>query len=118
MDLPSTQVCAFCGSEPAKIVSILRHVGMVFLQQFVKVRQPVCRDCGMKLLKSFTLKTLWQGWWGYISFFVNWFVLAANLAAYFTLRGLAQPRPSFTETHSSEQWQSAFSTTSASNEPD
>jgi hypothetical protein len=110
VEIPEPLVCAFCGSEPARVVSIRRHVGMLILQQFVKVRRPVCRDCGMKLLKSFTLRTLWQGWWGYISFFVNWFVLAANLASYLSVRGLAQPRPALAEPHATEQWQSAFAT--------
>jgi hypothetical protein len=82
---------------------------MLILQQFVKLRRPLCRDCGMKLLKSFTLKTLWQGWWGYISFFFNWFVLLANLATYLRLRNLAQPRPAeIGAPQTSEHWQSAF----------
>lgn len=109
MDVQAGEVCALCGSEPAKLVSIRRHRGMIILQQFFKLRRPVCRDCGMKTLKQWTLQTLWQGWWGYISFFVNWFVLAANLAAYFQLRGLPHPRPAVaSSTESSEQWQSAF----------
>ncbi|MDX6477123.1 MAG: hypothetical protein QOH95_2634 [Gaiellaceae bacterium] len=108
MELPAAVTCAFCGSEPAKVVSIRRHVGMLILQTFVKVRQPVCRSCGLKLLKSFTLKTLWQGWWGYISFFFNWFVLVANLAAFLQLRGLGQPRPAVAEGATSDRWQSAF----------
>jgi hypothetical protein len=84
---------------------------MIFVQRFAKVRQPMCRRCGLSLLKSFTLKTLWQGWWGYISFFVNWFVLAANLVSYFQLRGLAQPRPALEQqSTSSGEWQSAFDT--------
>jgi hypothetical protein len=81
---------------------------MIFMQRFVKLQRPLCRDCGTKLVRSFTLRTLWQGWWGYISFFVNWFVLAANLAAYLKLRGLPQPRPAVALDHGSEQWQSAF----------
>ena len=60
---------------------------MVFMQRFVKVTEPMCRDCGTQLLRQFTTRTLVQGWWGYISFFVNWFVLAANGMAY---RELAQ----------------------------
>ena len=115
MDVPQPHVCALCGSEPAKVVSIRRHVGMLIVQQFFKLRRPVCRGCGLKLLKSFTLRTLWQGWWGYISFFVNWFVLAANLNAYFQLRGLPQPRPAVGRSTSSTEWQSAFA---ASDRPD
>jgi hypothetical protein len=117
MDIPVEAACAGCGSQPAVAVTIRRHVGMIFLQRFFKLRRPLCRDCGTKLLKSFTLKTLWQGWWGYISFFVNWFVLAANLAAYLKIRALAQPRPAVaTEGGSSEQWQSAFAAESERSE--
>jgi hypothetical protein len=111
MDVQAGETCAFCGSEPARVVSIRRHVGMLIVQQFFKLRQPLCRSCGMKALRQYTLKTLWQGWWGYISFFVNWFVLATNLVAFFQLRGLAQPRPAMATDHvSSERWQSAFAT--------
>jgi hypothetical protein len=109
MELEAGQACVFCGSESAKLVSIRRHIGMLLVQRFFKLRQPLCRACGMKALREYTLKTLWQGWWGYISFFVNWFVLAANLVAYFQLRGLSQPRPAMaTEPVSSERWQSGF----------
>lgn len=109
MDVQAGDVCAACGSEPATTVSIRRHRGMIFLQQFFKVRKPLCRDCGLQLVRSWTLQTLWQGWWGYISFFVNWFVLGANLGAWFKLRGLPQPRPAVAaQSASSERWQSAF----------
>ena len=117
MDVQAGETCAFCGSEPARVVSIRRHVGMVLVQKFFKLRQPVCRACGMQALRQYTLKTLWQGWWGYISFFVNWFVLGANLVSYFQLRGLAQPRPAVVDDPvSSERWQSAFAT--ADDRPD
>lgn len=70
--------CYFCGAQPARVFSVRRHVGMVFLQRFVKLRQALCRDHAREITKAFTLRTLWQDWWGYISFFVNWFVLASN----------------------------------------
>jgi hypothetical protein len=88
--------CTSCEREPATRVAIRRHQGMIFLQRFFKVKEPLCRECGMRLLKDWTLRTLWQGWWGYISFFVNWFVLATNLVAFFKLRALAPPQLSTT----------------------
>jgi hypothetical protein len=88
--------CSVCGAAPAAAISIRRHVGMILLQKFVKLRTPLCRDCGKQAVKEFTLQTLWQGWWGYISFFVNWFVLATNLVAFFKLRALAPPQLSTT----------------------
>lgn len=50
-----------------------------------------CRSCGRSLIGRYTARTLWQGWWGLISFFVNWFVLAANALAWQRLGTLANP---------------------------
>lgn len=102
--------CVVCGSEPAAVLSIRRHVGMVFLQRFVKLRQPLCRDCGTREVKHYTLRTLrtlWQGWWGYISFFVNFFVLAANVVAWVGYRRLETPGPS-AKVGATSRWGSAF----------
>lgn len=40
-----------------------------------------CRDHGMALTRSWLGKTVVQGWWGVISFFVSWFVVASDIAA-------------------------------------
>jgi hypothetical protein len=61
------------------------------MQQFVSVRVTACRSCGRALIRSFTGRTLWQGWWGAISFFFNWFVLAANLSAWRRLGAIDSP---------------------------
>jgi hypothetical protein len=98
--------CSVCGAAPAAAISIRRHVGMILLQKFVKLRTPLCRDCGKQAVKEFTLQTLWQGWWGYISFFVNWFVLAANLVAFLRFRKLGAPTR--IESTSSSSWSSGF----------
>ena len=84
------------------------------MQRFVKIQAPLCRECGRRKLVQYTSMTLWQGWWGYISFFVNWFVLAANLVAWLKLRSLpkretAQPTViDDTEGISPERWRSVF----------
>jgi hypothetical protein len=85
-------ICTFCGAVPAREFAIRRHVGMLIVQQFIKVKRPMCRDHARQLVKHFTLKTLWQGWWGYISFFVNWFVLAANAAVFVRAGKLGAPQ--------------------------
>jgi hypothetical protein len=64
---------------------------MLFLQKFVKVNRPLCHDCGRSLVVKFTTRTLVQGWWGYISFFVNWFVLVANVVAWVQFSRLPRP---------------------------
>jgi hypothetical protein len=80
--------CEVCGRTPAVEVTIRRHVGMIFLQKFYKLRAPLCREHGTQLLRSWTGKTLVHGWWGFISFFVNWFVLGMNAIAHSKLRAL------------------------------
>ena len=103
------QGCRVCGLVPARTVTIRRHVGMIVLQRFVRVRAPFCRGCGVKAVQSFTLRTLWQGWWGFISFFANVFVLLANLVAWLQLRNLPQPRPAAgADEASAARWRSAF----------
>ena len=57
----------------------------------MSVRVTACRPCGHALIRSYAGKTLWQGWWGAISFFFNWFVLAANLNAWRQLRAIENP---------------------------
>jgi hypothetical protein len=60
---------------------VRRHVGMLIMQKFIKFRGSLCRDHAQLLIKDYLNKTLVQGWWGLISFFVNFFVIASDLAA-------------------------------------
>jgi hypothetical protein len=83
--------CRGCGRGPATKLVIRRHVGMLVFQRFVTLRTTLCRECGIKVTKDYTGRTLVQGWWGIISFFVNWFCLAGNLVAYRKASKLAQP---------------------------
>jgi hypothetical protein len=61
------------------------------MQQFFSTRVTACRPCGRRLIRSYTGKTLWQGWWGAISFFFNWFVLATNAWAWTRLGAMENP---------------------------
>jgi hypothetical protein len=86
-------VCKSCGRAPAVEVTIRRHQGMLIMQRFFRLRAPLCRECGERIVKSWTGKTLMVGWWGIISFFVNWFCLASNAVAWRRLNALSQPMP-------------------------
>jgi hypothetical protein len=83
--------CRSCGRFPAQVFPIRRHVGMILMQRFVKLRVPLCREHALFYTKQFLLKTLWQGWWGYISFFVNWFVVVADLVILVKAGKMAAP---------------------------
>jgi hypothetical protein len=87
----STSSCESCGRTPAARIVVRRHVGLVFLQRFLSQRVTACRPCGRELIRSNTRKTLWQGWWGPISFFFNFFVLGANANAARRLRAIGDP---------------------------
>ena len=85
------QVCRNCGRGPATKLVIRRHVGMLIMQRFVRLEAPLCRDCGMRITKSYSKRTAVEGWWGIISFFVNWVTLALNLRAYRKASSLPEP---------------------------
>lgn len=87
----AAETCESCGGRPARRITVRRHVGLFYLQRFVTVKTVACRACGRRLVRDFTLRTLAQGWWGLISFFFNWFVLAANAVAWLRLGRLNEP---------------------------
>jgi len=86
-------VCQVCGRQPAIQITVRRHIGMIILQKFVRAKPTLCRVHGEQVVKAFLKKTLVEGWWGIISFFVNFFVIAADLAELSRLRKLAPPTP-------------------------
>jgi hypothetical protein len=88
---PAIVTCESCGRSPARRITVRRHVGLLVLQQFISIRVTACRPCGRKLIRSYTGMTVWQGWWGMISFFFNWFVLGANAWAWKRLGSIETP---------------------------
>ena len=84
-------VCDSCGRAPARSITVRRHVGLLVMQRFVSTKVTACRPCGHRLIRSYTGRTLWQGWWGAISFFFNWFVLATNAWAWKRLGAIENP---------------------------
>ena len=56
--------CQVCGRGPARQLVIRRHVGMLLMQKFFKIKPTLCRECGTEIVWDYTTKTLVQGWWG------------------------------------------------------
>ncbi len=83
--------CQQCGRSPAREIIVRRHVGMLVMQRFFKVRAQLCRSCGWKLVRGWTGRTLVQGWWGYVSFFANIFTVLMNVVS--AVKVLRLPRP-------------------------
>jgi len=84
-------VCQICRRQPAAEFTIRRHVGMIVVQKFVRFRGYLCRDHGIQASKDFLRKTLVQGWWGIISFFVNFYAVYTDLMALSKANKLGPP---------------------------
>src|SRR5262249_57864366 len=77
---PGPHECRLCGSVPASDVTFRGHQGMLVIMRFLHTRGPFCRDCGLATFRSMTGKTLWQGWWGYLSLVITPITVLINLA--------------------------------------
>src|SRR5213593_2006308 len=88
---PPMPTCQICGRQPAVEITIRRHVGMIVLQRFVRFRGYLCRDHGVRASKDFLRQTLVQGWWGIVSFFVNFYAVYTDLVALSKARKLPAP---------------------------
>ena len=85
--------CESCGRGPARRFVIRRHVGMLYLQKFVKIEPTLCRECGTRTIMRYTGRTLVQGWWGLISLVIaNPFTIVMNLVALVQARRLPPPQ--------------------------
>jgi hypothetical protein len=101
--------CQICGRQPAAELTVRRHVGMIILQRFVRFRGTLCRAHGIAMANDFLRKTLVQGWWGMISFFVNFYAIYTDLAALSKAKKLGPPMG--TPAHQHPQPASAWDTT-------
>jgi uncharacterized iron-regulated membrane protein len=85
--------CEVCGRGPAEQATLRRHVGMLVLQRFYRLKPTLCREHGEQVAKEWLTKTLVQGWWGIISFFMNIVAVGTDIAALRKFRKLDAPRP-------------------------
>jgi membrane protease YdiL (CAAX protease family) len=84
-------VCSVCGRGPAAELYLRRHVGLLIVARFAKVRAPFCREHGQAAASEYLRRTMVEGWWGLFSFFLNWFAIYADLRALRTARRLPEP---------------------------
>ncbi|MET9962687.1 hypothetical protein ABZ128_27075 [Streptomyces sp. NPDC006326] len=88
---PGAYACRLCGAQPAAPVTVRGHQGMLVLMRFLSRPGPFCRDCGLATYRQMTGDTLWQGWWGPLSFFITPVTVLTNLGARASFRRLAPP---------------------------
>ena len=86
--------CRICGAQPAAVVTVRAHQGLLLMMRFHKIDGPFCRSCGTALVRELTGKTLWQGWWSPFSLvFFSPFTLVWNLVVSRKLAALPMPGP-------------------------
>ena len=89
---PESSICKTCGVQaPTKYVEFYQNIGLVFARQWVKVDGDLCRRCVGAYFRSYTLTTLFLGWWGVISFFITPLILLNNVTRYLLSLGLPEP---------------------------
>lgn len=86
---PSMLPCRVCGRGPTAVISVSRNLGMLVVRRSWNYSAPPCRDHGSQLARNWLLATLIMGWWGLISFFVNFGAIATDLKALRTARRLS-----------------------------
>lgn len=84
-------VCKLCGSTPAANVTIHEHNGRIVWMVHKTNKGPVCRDCGTALLRHHQNSTLFQGWFGWLSFFITPVTLLLNLNVWRKVKALGPP---------------------------
>lgn len=78
-------------SRTGRATQIRSEKGMLVRRTRHWVDGPFCRNCGLCTFRTMTNYTLLKGWWGMISFFVNWATILNNIGAWWRFRGLATP---------------------------
>lgn len=86
--------CVKCGLKgPTKWVEFRQNIGMVVTRRTAKASGYMCHRCLRAYFKSYTLTTLFLGWWGVISFLVTPVFLFNNLVQFSKSLNLPQPSP-------------------------
>ncbi len=88
---PRHDECALCGSSPAVEVTLRQASGFILRWTRRSMTAVLCRDCGTAEFRLLQNRTLYTGWWGLISFFVNLSYVLSNIGAAMQLRRLGVP---------------------------
>ena len=87
----SETACSVCGRRPAAVLSLRRQVGMIFVIRFARLRAPFCRTHGRAAASEYLRRTMVEGWWGFIAFFLNFYSVYVNTRALGIASALAEP---------------------------
>lgn len=85
--------CASCGLQvPTKLVEFQQNIGMIVTRRKARIAGPLCRRCASAYFKSYTLTTVFLGWWGVVSFIVTPVFIVSNVIQFLKARSLPAPQ--------------------------
>jgi len=88
------EICQSClRPAPTVYVEFYQNIGALVIRFTKTAKGHFCRECISQYFWSFTLTTLFLGWWGVISFFVTLFILPNNVIRYLLTLGLPAAGP-------------------------
>jgi hypothetical protein len=86
--------CQACGRRaPTKYVEFYQNIGALIIRFGKSIKGDLCKTCINKYFWEYTLICLLLGWWGIISFILNWFFLINNIGRYLGTLGMASELP-------------------------
>jgi len=83
------------------------------MQKSYRANPTLCREHGRQIVKQWLTKTLVQGWWGIISFFMNIVAVATDIAALRKVGKLGESQPVITRPMPDGETAGGFTTRSA-----
>ncbi|MET7391440.1 hypothetical protein ACFYPT_40895 [Streptomyces sp. NPDC005529] len=93
-ELEQEPACHVCRAQPVVTTSISSHTGLILGGRSRTVTEPLCRQCGIALVRVMTTRTLWRGWWGVLSLLIHTpAVLVVNAGAYRQFKRLPVSAP-------------------------
>jgi hypothetical protein len=85
--------CRVCGGIPAANVTVRGQQGLLIWSRFLYNRGPFCQVCGIATVRAMSERTLWFGWWSWLSALVTPITLISNRIVYGKIRRLPAPQP-------------------------
>lgn len=71
--------CERCGQQPAVDVTSKWHLGLIVYGRTTRKEGFLCRSHARSMILGDLAKTLLLGWWGMLSFFINFTVIAGQV---------------------------------------
>jgi hypothetical protein len=84
--------CQCCGVDgPTAPIRFRQNIGMGYARRTSEIAGDLCRPCIGQHFCSYTLTTLFLGWWGIVSVVLTPVILFANIRQYLSARRLPDP---------------------------